>query len=364
MDVLLLSGQLGSGGAPRVCLQLVRHFPPAVDVTVAYLGGRNSLAEAFEAEGVTVTRLAERPLSLSAARALNRHLATNDYDLVHTHMMSAGLIGRPIARARGLPCVHTVHTNYEMRPTKAQLPDLLTAPFGDLAVCVSRSVERSLPWYYLSETEVIHNCIDPEEIRNRGAVGWDELEWTTGLDPASPIVANVARYDPKKRRIDLIEAFQQVVKEVPDAQLVLTGRHGERQQRLSEHTKQLGIEANVFFLGFVENPQSVYHHADIIVLASEAEGFSIGMLEAMSFGKPIVATDIPAFREALGPEHEYVQTRNVNQLATCIQSYLRDVNKSEKSGQLSRARVENRFAGSTAAKHYLKKYYSVCDKHP
>ncbi|MCU4743583.1 glycosyltransferase family 4 protein [Natronoglomus mannanivorans] len=362
MKVLLLSGKLDSGGAPRVCHQIARHLPADVELHLAFLGGENGLVDRFEQSGISVERLADSPVSPAAARALDHHLRTHTYDLVHTHMLSAGVIGRPVATLHGIPVIHTIHTNYEMRPIQARLADVLTAPFGNLTVCVSASANRALPKHYLSETDVVYNCIDPDEVRNEAAVPWDDLEWTDNLDNEAPIVANVARYDPKKRRVDLIDGFQYVIRSVPDAQLVLTGRHGNRQRQLAKRAGKLGISDNVFFVGFVKNPQTVYHHADVIAFPSEAEGFSIGMLEAMVHERPVVASNIPAFVDALGDEYPaYAPVRTPEVLAETLCSVLLDSSYREELTDIMKERLE-RFSGDRAAKHYYELYQSLIDE--
>lgn len=355
MDVLLLSGNL-AGGAPEVCLQVGKHLPAGIDPTVAYLGGRDDLRGQFESAGIPVIQVADEPISWGSLVGVNDLLKNGRFDLVNTHMMVSGLIGRPLARLHGLPVIHTVHTNYEMRPPTAKYPDLISAPFGDLTVCVSESVRASLPRFYCSETEVIHNCIDIEEVRQRGTSEWDELDWTGDLDPGAPIVANIARYDPKKRRRDLVEGFVRVVADHPDAQLVMTGRRDERQARLAELAVRRGIAENVHFVGFVDDQQTVYHHADLIAFASESEGFSIGMLEAMAHGRPIVATDIPAFVEALGEGYSgLTPVRSPGPLGSLISEVLSDGSRQQQLVDVISARIQS-FSGAAAANAYAELY--------
>jgi glycosyltransferase involved in cell wall biosynthesis len=356
MDVLMLSGELGAGGAPRVVYQVARHLPSDINTTVAYLGGRDALTEKFEAIGVPVIRIAENPLSLASVRGLYRLLGDRSPDLLHTHMMAAGLLGRPLARARGIPAIHTVHTNYRMRPPAARYLDTLSAPFGRCAVCVSESVEASLPSYYRSETAVVYNCIDAEDIRQEGESTWEELDWTADLDPDAPVVVNVARYDPKKRRRDLVEGFERVVADHPDAQLVLTGRRDARQAQLADLASELGIAENVFFVGFVENPQTVYHQADVVAFSSESEGFSIGMLEAMAHGRPIVATDIPPFVEALGEDYPgLVPVRSPADMGAGISTVIVDRQRREELLDSISTRIQS-FSGAAAADAYAEIY--------
>ncbi|MEF8824922.1 MAG: glycosyltransferase [Halapricum sp.] len=356
MDLLMLSGELGAGGAPRVVYQVTRHLPSDIDTTVAYLGGRDALTEKFEAIDVPVIRIAEDPLSLSSVRGSYRLLRDRSPDLVHTHMMAAGLFGRPLAAFRGIPSIHTVHTNYRMRPPAARYLDTVSAPFGRCAVCVSESVEASLPSYYRSETTVVHNCIDAEDVRREGESAWEELDWTVDLNPDAPVVVNVARYDPKKRRRDLVAGFERVVADHPDAQLVLTGRKDSRQAQLADLARELGIAGNVFFVGFVENPQTVYHQADVVAFSSESEGFSIGMLEAMAHGRPIVATDIPPFVEALGEDYPgLVPVRSPDDIGAGISRVIENEQHRQELLDIISTRIRS-FSGAAAANAYAEIY--------
>jgi len=356
MDVLMLSGELGAGGAPRVVHQIARHLPSDIDTTVAYLGGRDDLTEKFERMDVPVVRIAEEPLSFASVRGLNRLLCERSPDIVHTHMVSAGLLGRPLAALHGVPAVHTVHTNYRMRPPPARYMDVVSAPFGRVAVCVSESVEASLPAYYRSERRIVHNCIDAVDVRREGESDWEDLGWTGNLDPDSPVVANVARYDPKKRRRDLVAGFERVVVDHPDAQLVLTGRRDERQIQLAELARERGIADNVHFVGFVDNPQTVYHHADVIAFSSESEGFSIGMLEAMAHARPIVATDIPAFVEALGEDYPgLAPVRSPPELGAVLSEAIGNERRQGELVDVISTRIRS-FSGAVAADAYAEIY--------
>ena len=357
MDVLMLSGELGAGGAPRVIYQVAKHLPADIDKTVCYLGGRDDLTGRFERADIPVVRLSDDPYSIASVRRFHRLLREYSPDIVHTHMVIGGLVGRPLASFYGIPAIHTVHTNYRMRPLIARTLDVVSAPFGQCAVCVSDSVERSLPAYYASETTVIHNCIDVEEVLQEGISEWEALDWTADLDPAAPVVANIARYDPKKRRADIVEGFDRVVDDHPEAQLVLTGRRGGRHQSaLAELARSLGIADNVFFVGFVENPQTVYHHADLVVFGSESEGFSIGLLEAMAHSKPIIATDIPAFVEALGEDYPgLVPVRSPKMLGALIAETLDSPWSQENLVEIISRRIKP-FTGTTAAKEYAEIY--------
>jgi glycosyltransferase involved in cell wall biosynthesis len=277
-------------------------------------------------------------------------------------MISAATWGRVVGRLRSVPVVSTIHTTYTNRPATARVLDLSTSVFPDVNVSVSRSVAASLPPYFGlgARSEVVHNCVDPDEIRALGDVSWTETEWTDGIDKSWPIVANVTRFDPKKRKVDLVRALPTVHETFPNTVVVLTG-WGPRRRHVEEVARSLDVEESVWFVGHVSNPYTVYRHSDIVALPSISEGFSIGILEAMSFAKPIVATDIPPFREALGPQYPLVPTRNPGALAEVITSCLSASERADKLGRIARERVETQFSGRSAAQSYLDIYRSVSE---
>jgi glycosyltransferase involved in cell wall biosynthesis len=197
-----------------------------------------------------------------------------------------------------------------------------------------------------------------ESVREQGRTNWSNLGWTDNIEKESPVLANVARFDPKKRREDLIKALPRVVEEYPDISLVLTGRGPEKEQ-IQNIAKKLGVASNVFCIGFVENPQSVYYHADIVLLPSISEGFSIGMLEAMAHGKPIVATDIPPFREALGEAHSLVSPYSPDEITSETLRILSDSSYSTELGDRAFNRVSQLFSGAKAAEEYEEVYCSI-----
>jgi glycosyltransferase involved in cell wall biosynthesis len=83
-----------------------------------------------------------------------------------------------------------------------------------------------------------------------------------------------------------------VLEQIPNAQLVILGS-GEKEAELKEQASRLGIDAQVYFLGFQKNPFSYIKAADLFVLPSLFEGFALVLVEAMACETPVIATDCP-----------------------------------------------------------------------
>lgn len=122
--------------------------------------------------------------------------------------------------------------------------------------------------------------------------------------PEGALVAcMVANIHPYKDHRTLLHAWARV--EVPNKPLpflVLAGRIDEGGDELQKLVHELGIEGRVIFTGKVDDVSGLLHSVDICVHSSKSEGLPNSVLEAMAAGLPVVGTDIPGIREAVGPE--------------------------------------------------------------
>ena len=280
-----LSAQLGEGGAPKVVLTVAKHLRHAVnDITVGNLGGCGELTSEFTDLDISV--------------------------------------------------VSTLHTTYDDRSAPARSLNLLTSLLLNTNVSVSNAVTASLPASFGigANSEIIHNCVDTKDLRTKGDVPWEDVAWNEGISQDQPIIATISRFDPKNRKADLVWALPSIQEEFPDAAVVPTGWR-EHRRHVERVVGSLRVEDDVFFVGHVQDPYSVYYHADVVAVPSVSEGFSIGMLGAMTFAKPIVATGISPFREALGAEYQLVPPSYPPKLADAIRQYLRDPTQARRTGE-------------------------------
>lgn len=116
------------------------------------------------------------------------------------------------------------------------------------------------------------------------------------------MVANLHRH---KDHATLLRAWRTVVDELAaggrEAVLLLAGRPAGSEDACKAVAYDLGLGSNVRFLGEIDDVAGLVVASDVGVLSSRAEGLSRSVLEYMAFGRPVVGTDIPGIREALGP---------------------------------------------------------------
>ncbi|MBU1122338.1 MAG: glycosyltransferase family 4 protein [Candidatus Omnitrophica bacterium] len=128
--------------------------------------------------------------------------------------------------------------------------------------------------------------------------------------------------EPRKNIVGLLEAFK-LLKTTHNVshQLVIVGAKGWQTSQIFEAYKKLAFKDDeVKILGYVEEKEiaMLYSAADVFVIPSLYEGFGLTPLEAMASGTPVVASDIPIFREILDNSALLVDTLNPNCLAGAI----------------------------------------------
>jgi glycosyltransferase involved in cell wall biosynthesis len=105
----------------------------------------------------------------------------------------------------------------------------------------------------------------------------------------------------------LVEAWAEVVKEIPDARLLLAGAGGDYRSVERELRRQVAADSvlreAVTFMGWVSDLRPLFARADVYVFPSLSEGMSNALLEACAAGRVIVASDIVPNRAVLGDDY-------------------------------------------------------------
>lgn len=112
------------------------------------------------------------------------------------------------------------------------------------------------------------------------------------------IVGRLCSTERHKGHVQLIQAWPEVVKQVPGAQLVVVGR-GDDLAVLKEKARDAGMEGSILFTGWVNEPTlaEIYERASIYAMPSDGEGFGLVFLEAMKHRLPCIASATDASRD-------------------------------------------------------------------
>ncbi len=165
-------------------------------------------------------------------------------------------------------------------------------PKADQIVAVSEGVKKDLAALTHLPDErirVIYNPVITREMTEKGRISPPHA-WFRPGEP--PVILSVGRLVPIKEFDPLIRVFYEV-RQKRNSRLMILGEGPER-EKLQDLISRLDLENDVQLPGFLEDPYPFISHASLYVLCSRHEGLPGALIEAMSFGIPLVATDCPS----------------------------------------------------------------------
>lgn len=185
---------------------------------------------------------------------------------------------------------------------------------------------------------VIHNGVDLAPAKK------SRSKWRTELSipPDSSVVTMVANFRPQKDHGTLLSAWQKIVTGMagdrPAPRLLLAGAPQESYDTVRRLASGLALLDTVTFLGQVRDVAGLLSATDIGVLVSSHEGMSNSIMEYMTSGLPVVATDLPANRELLGdnPQQPFCKPGDADSTAACLRALLRDMGLRQELGARNR----------------------------
>ncbi|MBR1804684.1 MAG: glycosyltransferase family 4 protein [Muribaculaceae bacterium] len=255
---------------------------------------------------------------LATIRARRMHA-----DLVHIHAAGPSLLV-PLARLLRLKVVCTNHgPDYERakwgRLAKAaiHLGEWCQAHWAHRIIAISPGIVETLHSQYGRTQGVV---LIPNGVETPVPCHSSDFLEQHGIEPGHYLLA-VARMVPEKRLHLLIEAFQRL--NMPEVQLVIAG-DADHDDDYSRQLKQQAQQAGVILTGYVtgEPLRQLWASARLFVLPSVHEGLPISLLEAMSWHRDVLVSDIAACRLPELSPSDFFATDQVEALTAALQRKL------------------------------------------
>ena len=299
MKVIHLISGGDSGGAKTHVLSLLQNLNKTITAQlVCFRDG--PFAEEARAMGIPTMICGGNNIP-HLRRELADYIREGGYQLIHCHGSRANMIGALLRGPTGLPVVSTVHSDYKL--------DYMGRPFARLTfgainawalrhldyrigvsdAMVDLLIDRGFP---PDRFYAIYNGIDFTPAPSQG----DRLAYLRGLgadvEENSVVVGIAARLNPVKDMSTLIRGFAEGHKSCPRLRLVIAG-DGEERQKLEDLAKELGVEKEVTFAGWISGGMDRFYSAlDVNALTSLSETFPYALTEGARFHLATVATAV------------------------------------------------------------------------
>lgn len=295
---------------------------------------------------------AVRGLKLGAIRALRRIAAERNFALCIAHRF------KPIYIAllgTDLPVigVHHAFGDYQ-RNSRRLFANLFRQRLSLLGVsdAVRDDMRRCLTQWPAERIQTLYNRIDVDALQ-ASLVPAEEARRVLGLDPQAWIVGNVGRLHPDKDQATLLKGFAQALPNLPaGARLAILGT-GRLEPQLKALAVELGIAAQVDFLGQVADARRYFKAFDVFALSSDHEPFGMVLLEAMVAGVPVLATACGGAREVVEGVGMLFPLGDAGQLAQGLEHMARlDDQQRQACAEHMLQRLRERFSDQAVAETF------------
>ena len=247
----------------------------------------------LQSQGINITAKARKPgFDLKLIAQINRHLRENNIDVIHCHQYTPWVYGVIAAIGTKTKVIFTEHGRFypDSSSWKRKLINPVLCIITDHVTSISKATKQALVEYEnipKNRIEVVYNGIaalkvNPSETQKTRA----KLD----INSSTTVIGTIARLDPIKNHKMMINAFAIIAKQIDDIKLIIVG-DGEERENIQAQISNLGLEDKVRLTGYDPRPQRYLELMDIYLLSSLSEGTSMTLLEAMSLGKPCIATD-------------------------------------------------------------------------
>lgn len=304
-----------TAGVRRYVTNLVQCLPLGWDVDVAcpairetHFGDIDFVSEMTRLDVPVHLLSLRRSISLAdvgAARSLYALVKCERFDLLHTHSSKAGFIGRLVAKATGIPAIHTPNGLYFLEQSGVKrwfyvTLERLVGRVTNVTIAVSEGERDVLLRHKLVLRErviVIENGVDVAAVRSY-AEGQDVDQFRHRITSLGrgPIIGGIGRLVVQKDPFSFVRAAQRIRHAIPDSRFIWVG-DGELTRDVERLAQQLDVP--LLLIGHSENVWALLSQFDVFVLPSLYEGLPFSLLEAMALGVPVIATDVVGTKDVL-----------------------------------------------------------------
>lgn len=318
MNILFVINNLITGGAERMLVDTLIHLDHKnLKIDVMLLSKKETFLKEQLAASKHVNLIEldhQSPYNPIGIWKLKQELEKGKYDLIHVHLIPSLYyvrIARILAKSHA-KLIYTEHCPIVKKRRNFVFRSIDNWCYRGInrVVCVSEavkeSIERHLQKFNSEKLIVINNAINLSRYREAKSASRKSFN----LQESDFLCLQVSSFRPAKDHKTLLKAF----KETPEHFKLLLAGEGHLIEETRSYCAKLGLTDRVLFLNEQSNIESLYKMTDVVILSSHYEGFGLAALEAMSAGKPVVASRVGGLINLVAASEYLFETGDANRL--------------------------------------------------
>lgn len=298
--------------------------------------------------------------------AILKALRKEKFHVVHTHTAKAGILGRIAARIAGVKVIiHSPHGHdfygYFGRPASWFIvcAERFAALFCDRIHALTELEKKDMLLFKIcpqEKLEVIYSGVEVGFSRPSQHLV-DNIKTELSAKDKMYFVGMVGRLEPIKGVSYFIEAAKMVTQELDNVEFLIVG-DGSLKEDLKKMAESLGLSANLAFMGWREDVNTILFTLDLLVLSSLNEAVGRCVLEAQAVGVPVVATRVGGVPEVVldGVTGMLVPPKDPKKLAEAILFLLKADDKRRQMSEAGRGWVDEKFSDRVMVQKFEEMY--------
>ncbi|MFW6022666.1 MAG: glycosyltransferase family 4 protein [Halanaerobiaceae bacterium] len=364
IKVLHIITRLANGGADENTLYTIKGLDPSIYDIDLMTGEENNpemMANLNLPDSIKLYKVKGllRDISpyndISACYRMYKIIKSNNYDIVHTHIAKAGVLGRLAAKMAGVPIIiHGIHgTTFPetIHPVKQFLfksVERICGNFTDYFIPVGEDMKQK----YLkagigdvSRCQTVYSGMELDKFINAANYSHQEvlkIRRSLGISDDSIVIGNVSKIQERKGFKYYLRLAQSIIKKYDNVDFMIVGS-GPDEENIREMCENMGLSDRVIFTGHRTDVEDMFACFDIKVLTSLWEGLPRVLVQAAAVGKPIVTFDVDGAWEIVeeGKNGYVVPMKDIDAMASRIECLIDDKDLRTRMGVYSRQKVSN-----------------------
>ncbi len=306
-----------------------------------------------------------KPLKLTnfkAYKKLKQLHTENKYELIYCQQPVGGMLGRFLGKKFKIPVIYTAHGffffkgNGKLKNLIYKTAEKYMAKHTDILITMNQEDFEAAQKWKCKKVYNIHGIGLDESKYDNSSFDKVEFKRSLGLKDEDKVVLSVSEFIKRKNYETMLKSFAEIVKQNNKVKYVLCGT-GVLLEEMKTLAKDLKIEDNVLFLGYRKDINKIMQIADIFFHQSFHEGLTMGIMEAMHFGLPVVTSNVRGNKDLIDEGFGGFVTgpKDILNQVEYLQKLLNDDNLRREQGEYNKKRVKDFYLDNV--RDELKKIY-------